>query len=51
MNECNSIETATNTRSNLNLIPLSDKKNFRLAEIDKTKDYFNSEIHKKQDNE
>ena len=44
MNECNSIETATNTRSNLNLIPLSDKKNFRLAEIDKTKDYFNSEI-------
>ena len=40
MNELNSIET----HSNMNTIPVSDQKKFRLNEINKIKDYFNSEI-------
>ena len=48
MNECNSIKTLTNTRSNLNLVPLSDQTKFRLAEVNKTKDYFNSEIQERK---
>ena len=40
MNEFNSIET----HSNLNAISLSDQAKFRLNEINKIKDYFNSEI-------
>ena len=40
MNELNSIET----HSNPNAIPLSDQTKFRLNEINKIKDYFNSEI-------
>ena len=40
MNELISIET----HSNLNAIPLSDQTKFRLNEINKIKDYFNSEI-------
>ena len=41
MNGYNSVETLTNTDANLNL---SDETKFRLNEINKTKDYFNSEI-------
>ena len=41
MNESNSIETLTNTHSNLSL---NDQTKFRLAKINKIKDYFNSEI-------
>ena len=40
MNELNSIET----QSNLDAIPLNDQTKFRLNEINKIKDYFNSEI-------
>ena len=43
MNEFSSIET----HSNLNLIPLSDKTKFRLNEIKKIKDDFNSEIRER----
>ena len=42
MNGCNFIR-ATNTYSNL-----SDQTKFRLNEIYKIKDYFNSEIHKRK---
>ena len=42
MNECNFIK-ATNTYSNL-----SDQTKFRLNEINKIKDYYNSEIHKRK---
>ena len=38
MNEFNSIETLTNTYSNMNAIPLSDKTKLRLNEINKIKD-------------
>ena len=48
MNECNSIETLTNTRSNQNLIPLRDKSKFRLADINKIKYYFISEIQERK---
>ena len=48
MNESNSIETLVNTSSNLNLFPLSDQTKFRLAEINKIKDYFNSEIQERK---
>ena len=44
MSECNSIETLANAHSNLNAIPLSDQTKFRLNEINKIKDHFNSEI-------
>ena len=44
MNELNSIET----HSNLNAIPLSDQTKFRLNEINKIKDYFNSEIQERK---
>ena len=44
MNELNSIET----HSNLNEILLRDQANFRLNEINKIKDYFNSEIQKRK---
>ena len=44
MNESNSIETLINT-SNLNL---SDQTKFRLNEINKIKDYFNSEIQERK---
>ena len=47
MNGSNSIEMLTNTHSNLNSIPLSDQTKFKLNEINKTKDYFNSEIQEK----
>ena len=40
MNELNSIES----QSNLDAIPLSDQVKFRLNEISKIKDYFNSEV-------
>ena len=43
MNEFNSIET----HSNLNAIQLSDQKKFRLNDIDKRKDYFNSETQER----
>ena len=43
MNEFKSIETL-NKYSNLNAIPLSHQAKFRLNEIIKMKDYFNSEI-------
>ena len=42
MNDCNFIET-TNTRSNL-----SDQTKFRLNEINKIKNYFNSEIQERK---
>ena len=42
MSECNSIE-ATNVHSNL-----SDRTKFRLNEINKIKDYFNSEIQERK---
>ena len=48
MSECNSIETLANTRSNLNAIRLSDQTKFRLNEINKIKDYFNSEIQERR---
>ena len=44
MNELNSIET----QSNLDTIPLSDQTKFRLNEINKTKDYFNTEIEERK---
>ena len=44
MNELNSIET----HSNLNGISLSEQKKFRLNEINKIKDYFNSEIQERK---
>ena len=43
MNECNSTEKPTNTYSNLN-----DQTKFRLNEINKIKDYFNSEIQERK---
>ena len=46
MNESNSIETLANTH--LNAIPLSDQTKFRLNEINKIKDYFNSEIRERK---
>ena len=33
---------------NLHAIPLSDQRKFRLNEINKTKDYFNSEIQERK---
>ena len=48
MNESNSIEVLTNTHSDLNLIPLSDQIKFRLNEINKIKDYFNSKIEERK---
>ena len=48
MNEFNSIEALTNTLSNLNLIPLSYQKKFRLGEINKIKDHFDFEIQEKK---
>ena len=44
MNGLNSIET----QSNLNAVPLSDQTKFRLNEINKTKEYFNSEIQERK---
>ena len=44
MNELNSIET----QSNLDAIPLSDQTKFKLNEISKMKDYFNSEIQERK---
>ena len=44
MNGLNSIET----QSNLNAAPLSDQTKFRLNEINKIKEYFNSEIQKER---
>ena len=44
MNELNSIET----KSNLNAVPLGDQTKFRLNEINKIKDYFNSEIQERK---
>ena len=43
MNESNSIETLTNTYSNLNAIQLGDQTKFRLNKNNKKKDKFNSE--------
>ena len=45
MNDYNSVETLTNTYSNLNL---SDQTKFRLNEINKIKDYFSSEIQERK---
>ena len=45
MNDCNFVETLTNTHSDLNL---SDQTKFRLDEINKIKDYFSSEIHERK---
>ena len=44
MNELNSIET----QPNLDAIPLSDQTKFRLDEINKVKDYFNSKIQERK---
>ena len=44
MIKLNSIET----QSNLDAIPLSDQTKFRLNEINKIKDYFNSEIQERK---
>ena len=44
MNKLNSIES----NSNLNAISLSDQTKFRLNEINKIKDYFNSEIQERK---
>ena len=44
MNKFNSIET----QSNLDAILLSDQTKFRLNEINKIKDYFNSEIQERK---
>ena len=48
MNECNSIEPLTNKHSNLNSVPLSDQTKFRLNDINKIKDYFNSKIEERK---
>ena len=48
MNESNSIETITNTHANLTSIPLSDQTKIRVAEINKIKDYFHSEIQERK---
>ena len=45
MNDYNSVETLTNTHSNLNL---SDQTKFRLNEINEIKYYFNSEIQERK---
>ena len=47
MNEFNSVETL-NKYSSLNAIQLSDHTTFRLNEINKIKDYFNSEIQQRR---
>ena len=44
MNKLNSTET----QSNLDAIPLRDQTKFRLNEINKIKDYFNSEIQERK---
>ena len=44
MNELNSVET----HSNLNVITLSDQTKFRLNEINKIKNYFNSKIQEER---
>ena len=44
MNKLNSMET----QSNLDAVPLSDQTKFRLSEINKIKDYFNSEIQERK---
>ena len=44
MNELNLFER----HSNLNEIPLSDQTKFRLNEIDKIRDYYNSQIQKRK---
>ena len=44
MNELNLIET----QPNLDALPLSDQTKFRLNEINKIKDYFNSEIQERK---
>ena len=44
MNELNSIET----KPRLDATPLSDQTKFKLNEINKIKDYFNSEIQEKK---
>ena len=44
MNVCNSIETLTNKHSNLSL---SDQTKFRLNEINKIKNFFNSAIQER----
>ena len=44
MNELNSVET----HSNPNEIPLNDQTKFRLNEINKIKDHFNSEIQERK---
>ena len=44
MNELNSIET----QPNLDAIPLSDQTKFRLNEINKIKNFFNSEIQERK---
>ena len=44
MNQPNLIET----HSNLNAIPLNDQTKFRLNEINKIKDYFNTEIQERK---
>ena len=38
----------SNTYSNLNAVPLRDQTKSRLNEIDKIKDYFNSEIQERK---
>ena len=43
MNGSDSIET-----QNLNAVPMNDQKKFRLNEINKIKDYFNSEIRERK---
>ena len=48
MNEFNSIQAIANTYSNRNAIPLSDQTKFKLNEINKIKDYFNSEIQERR---
>ena len=48
MNECNSIETLAKAHSNLNAVPLSDQTKFRLNEMNKIKEYFNSEIQERK---
>ena len=44
MNQLNLIQT----HSNLNAIPLNDQTKFRLNEINKIKDYFNTEIQERK---
>ena len=44
MSKLNSIET----HSSMDAIPLSDQTKFRLNEINKIKDYFNSEIQERK---